>query len=579
MQSPSTSGSPTPRRPRLAALGRSRRLPLALLLLGLAVAGVAAWQAARTVRRHQETSERLLGGYAAFAAWSFRQHAAEELDHAFHGLLEPVVHAGGQWGDTAVTPDALVALDADPSRTQMCAAGVEEALLFCAADPGAPWFFRVPLGGGAPTFAGELPGEGVRRWAADAVRAHAAGVRRPGWEFSLVRGTLGGGERLLVYALAGPDAAPVAYGFELDGARFARLLDTLLATRPLLPDALTRGRPSRELLGVRLLSPSGEALSASPGAGGPRTSSDTLDAALGRLVAEATILPAATRALAGGAFDAPRLPLLGGLLLLAVVLGAVALRQLRREAELARLRSDFVSSVSHELRTPLAQVQLFLDTLRAGRWRTDEQREWILDNMQRETARLTGLVNNVLHFSRGERGDAGGPRAPVDLGEYVAGVVAGFAPLAASRRVRLDVVTEPGVMAPLHEESFRQVLLNLLDNAVKYGPEGQRVRVGVSLREARARVTVSDEGPGVEPAERARIWEPFRRGRQAVGSVAVGSGIGLAVAREIVEWHEGAVWVEGAAGGGACFVVELPGWRAGGGAPATAALDVLQPGR
>jgi signal transduction histidine kinase len=118
----------------------------------------------------------------------------------------------------------------------------------------------------------------------------------------------------------------------------------------------------------------------------------------------------------------------------------------------------------------------------------------------------------------------------------------------------------------MHAESFQQVLLNLLDNAMKYGPAGGAVRVTAALAPGapgggRVRVAVEDEGPGVEPAERERIWEPFRRGARAVGSVAVGSGIGLAVVREIVALHEGRAWVEDAPNGGARFVVELPGWR------------------
>jgi signal transduction histidine kinase len=181
--------------------------------------------------------------------------------------------------------------------------------------------------------------------------------------------------------------------------------------------------------------------------------------------------------------------------------------------------------------------------------------------MERETTRLTGLVDNVLHFSRAERGAALGAREPTPLGPYVDGVLHGFAPLAASRGVRFESAHEPGLVTRLHAEAFRQVILNLLDNAVKYGTKGQTVRVTTVAVDGRIRLTVEDEGPGVTPAERERIWEPFRRGEGAVGSVAVGSGIGLSVVREIAAWHEGHAWVEDARGGGARFIVELPGWR------------------
>ena len=137
--------------------------------------------------------------------------------------------------------------------------------------------------------------------------------------------------------------------------------------------------------------------------------------------------------------------------------------------------------------------------------------------------------------------------------------------------MRFETALEPGLVAQLHAESFRQVILNLLDNAVKYGRKGQTVRVTTGVADGRIRIAVEDEGPGVDPAERERIWEPFRRGERAVGSVAVGSGIGLSVVREIVGWHEGAAWVEDAPGGGARFVIDLPGWRdLAAGAPARA---------
>jgi signal transduction histidine kinase len=119
-------------------------------------------------------------------------------------------------------------------------------------------------------------------------------------------------------------------------------------------------------------------------------------------------------------------------------------------------------------------------------------------------------------------------------------------------------------------EAFRQVLLNLLDNAVKYGPQGQTVRVAaVPVDDGRVAIRVEDEGPGIDPAERAAVWEPFRRGRTTVGTAAAGSGIGLSVVREIVAWHGGTARVEDGARG-ARVVVELPGWTLRAEQPASA---------
>jgi signal transduction histidine kinase/DNA-binding response OmpR family regulator len=372
-----------------------------------------------------------------------------------------------------------------------------------------------------------------------------------------------GGERLLVYTRVGSaNEQRVAYGFEYDPRGHAELFQSVLEQRRMLPEPLMKGRSNTDLLAVQILSPAGRVLFASDSEEEwSHASSDPFEAHFGGLQARATVRPAVAGSLVIGGLPRSRLPFLIGLLILAAGLSAMAVSQLRREGELARLRSDFVSSVSHELRTPLAQVRLFLETLRLGRYSTDEQREWILDNMERETTRLNSLIDNVLHFSRAERGATGGDKETICLAEYLERLVRDFAPLAAARRVRFETRLEPGLFAPLHAESFRQVILNLLDNAVKYGPQGQTVRVATVAMADGVRVLVEDEGPGIRPHERLTIWEPFRRGEHAIGSVAVGSGIGLAVVREIVEWHEGVAWVEDAPEGGARFVVHLPGWR------------------
>jgi signal transduction histidine kinase len=201
-------------------------------------------------------------------------------------------------------------------------------------------------------------------------------------------------------------------------------------------------------------------------------------------------------------------------------------------------------------------MRMFLETLRLGRWQTEEQRDWLLGHVDRETARLSNLVENVLAFSTAARA----PRARdlVDVGAEVADAVRAFEPLAAARGATLRLAADPDAVAPVDRAGFRQVLLNLLDNAVKFGPAGQAVTVRVSRDGPAVRVAVDDAGPGVPRDERARVWEPFFRGAGEGARVAGGSGIGLAVVREIVAAHGGRAWVDEAPGGGARVVVELP---------------------
>jgi signal transduction histidine kinase len=134
-----------------------------------------------------------------------------------------------------------------------------------------------------------------------------------------------------------------------------------------------------------------------------------------------------------------------------------------------------------------------------------------------------------------------------------------FAPLAAPHGMSITLDGEPTVTAMLQRGALRQILLNLLDNAMKYGGDGTAVSVAVtSIPGGGARLVVEDNGPGVPATERERIWRPFERGGAARQRAAGGSGIGLTIVREIAEEHGGRAWVEQAAGNGARFVVELP---------------------
>ena len=151
--------------------------------------------------------------------------------------------------------------------------------------------------------------------------------------------------------------------------------------------------------------------------------------------------------------------------------------QLRRESELARLRSDFIASVSHELRTPLAQVRMFAETLLLGRVRSEEERLRSLQIVDQEARRLTHLVENILQFSRAEREAIRLAPVPSELASQVREAVEAFAPVARSRHVVVQTALENDVVCVVDPAALRQILLNLLDNAVKYGPLGQTVTI------------------------------------------------------------------------------------------------------
>jgi signal transduction histidine kinase len=349
----------------------------------------------------------------------------------------------------------------------------------------------------------------------------------------------------------------MVYGARYSTTALSDLLSGVLDGNGLLPSTFTEGRRNRDVLAVRVSDHSGRRIfDSAPGLRSPLESHIELPSRAGALGIDAIIRPEVAGTLIIGGLPASRLPMLFGVLGLAGALAIVAVAQLRREGELARLRADFVSNVSHELRTPLAQIKLYLETLRLGRAKTEAERDWSLGHIDRETTRLHFLVENVLRFSRFGRGEATIPTA-VDVGDEVERIVEEFRPLAESRRVRIacDIGSRPTLA--MRPEALRQILLNLLDNAVKYGPSEQTVRISLAQRDSDVQLSVADEGPGVPVREREQIWTPFMRGVAA--RAKGGSGIGLTIVREVVEQHGGRCWVEPIMpSGGARFVVTLP---------------------
>jgi signal transduction histidine kinase len=356
----------------------------------------------------------------------------------------------------------------------------------------------------------------------------------------------------------------IVYGFTFDSAGLVAGFDSVLTSAPLLPAAVTRGHPNTELFSYEIRDTAGTVFRR--GARWPADerewpfiAAESLPPLRSGLIVRLTLVPEAAPLLLSGGLPRTPLPLLILVGVLGVAAAGVALLQIRREGELARLRRDFVAGVSHELRTPLAQLRLFLDTLRLKRYDTEAEQEWLVGHLARETTRLEHLVENVLAISRLERDmPSTEPLEPLDLGREVAEAATAFAPLAASRKAAIETHLEPGVGVLADQAALRQLLLNLLDNAVKFGPPGQVVRLTVSRNGTQALLGITDQGPGVPEEDRDRIWERYFRGTSQATRAVGGSGIGLAIVREVAERFGGTVAVDSAGTGGAVFTVSLP---------------------
>jgi signal transduction histidine kinase len=229
--------------------------------------------------------------------------------------------------------------------------------------------------------------------------------------------------------------------------------------------------------------------------------------------------------------------------------------ELRR---LSALRADFVSLVSHELRTPMAAVIGSARTLQQ-RWRelTADQRDSFLELIAGETGRLAALIGDVLDTSRIEAGTFSFRFGDVDLGRLVRDSVA-TAQLGQDEVRIVAEVREPLPQVRGDAERLRQVLMNLIDNAVKYSPTGGDVEVRAYGEDGLVRVDVRDRGPGIAKDDQRLIFEKFGRVSSSGGAARPGTGLGLFIARSIAEAHGGVLEVASVVDQGSTFTLELP---------------------
>ena len=535
-----------PRRPRGVLIA-------VMLLASLLLAGLLAFQAQRTFLHHRASAERVLRDYARLAASRFALRTGANLYYmAAWPPMEALLHTQAGARAPLPRPKRLA-----PGLKPYAAAVLEQAR----------YTFRLDLATGRLETSGGAPSAAERAWLRDTLPVHARTVYQPEEHLAVIVARVAGEPHAVMYTgMERAGALRTLVGVDVDPKGFEPFYTMGAEKQPLLPRPLTGGVVFDSLMSVVVTSADGAKLYHSPVQYAATFSArDTVEAMMGGMQVAVALRPELASQLVIGGLPRSRLPLLLGALGLTAGLIVTALVQLRREYELARLRTDFVSGVSHELRTPLAQIRMFSETLLLGRVRSEEEGRRSLEIIDQEARRLTHLVENLLHFSRSERQVTRLSPARAPLAPLVQEALEGFAPLAGARGVRLRSELAEGVVAPVDAEAFRQMLLNLLDNAIKYGPPGQVVTVGLAAADQRARIWVDDQGPGIPAADRERVWDRFWRLERDRGSAVAGTGIGLAVVRELVALHGGRAWAEDgqsgtppAGGRGVRFVIELP---------------------
>lgn len=229
---------------------------------------------------------------------------------------------------------------------------------------------------------------------------------------------------------------------------------------------------------------------------------------------------------------------------------------------LARLESSFeqlrrfTADASHELRTPLSVIR-GIGEIGLGHTRTPAEYKEAIGSMLEEVDRLTRLVDTLLRLSRGDAGTVRLSREPTDLGCLTREVVASLGVLAEERNQRIDVDAANAVACFVDRLVIREALTNVIDNAIKHSPAGAAIDVQVRADGPGAIVTIRDQGPGIAPEHRDRIFDRFYRIDEARSRDIGGSGLGLAIARWAVEANGGRITLEDV-GTGSAFRIDLP---------------------
>jgi signal transduction histidine kinase len=233
-----------------------------------------------------------------------------------------------------------------------------------------------------------------------------------------------------------------------------------------------------------------------------------------------------------------------------------AFRDVSADRAVEEMKSGFVSMVSQELRRPLTSIYGFAETLlQRGALFDEEERATFLGYIASETERLTSIVDRLLSVARLDAGDLEVQLTPLDVRPVVSEAVASVERSESlnGHRFVLDLPEEP-LGAHADRDKLKQVLAHLLDNAVRYSPEGGTVTVAARERGGAIEVRVVDEGVGVAAADQERIFRKFESGRDTSG----GTGLGLFLARGLVAAMGGRIWVDSGEGKGSSFVFELP---------------------
>jgi signal transduction histidine kinase len=569
---------------RMRAYG-ARPLLLGGALLGIVfVAGLAALESHRSFVMRKATAERTVRDYAKFAAYLYATRtylfALQRVNANYR-----VFHLDQPYVRSELPP--LSVLPAIPDTTEMC---------------GRNWSiyrFRLDLPARSVQYLGARPSPFIDAIIRDSIPhlANAAWVKRAGFGYMFVDPPGAPREAIsYVRTLDSANNVLAVYGYRScygvrDTADYSLMYRVVKVLPPMIPGYQedtsapranypwrrdTRkpgiakdpqraetmagrwpsGMPADSLLTLTITDAQERQIYHAP-AGGRSTDLYAVSPVgfIGGVWIWVSLRPDVARFLVAGGIPESHVP--ASLLLFAgaIVLAIAGFASLRSEIRLVRSRERFLANVSHELRTPLQQILLFVQLIRLGRTRSEAEKQESLEIIERETNRLIELSNSVLTAT--SKPELHLESSAVDVAGVAQTAADFFTPLAEARKMRIELDVEQPAVARGDPGAIRQILINVLDNAAKYGPTGQTIKIGVRKEGPVVRLWVDDRGPGIPVAQRNNVWKPFVRLGGTVDDSTGGAGLGLAIVRDLAAAMDANAELSEVPGGGTRFSLAL----------------------
>ncbi len=239
--------------------------------------------------------------------------------------------------------------------------------------------------------------------------------------------------------------------------------------------------------------------------------------------------------------------------------GFLLMRNAKQNMIDAQQKTSFVSNVSHELKTPLTSIRMFAELMLEGRIKDQEKKLKYLRVIVSESRRLTRLVNNVLDFSRLEQGQKRYHFEELDVGIFMKDLLEFHNPRIKDAGMKSNLnIPDKEILIKTDRDALEQVILNLLDNAIKYASSGKEISVLLNTDTKEVEIRIGDKGPGIPESQRKKIFEKFHRVDDSLTARTQGSGLGLSIARRMLKDMGGELYYEPGSGGGSCFIVKIP---------------------